>query len=156
MIARGTTFYPFDGGYSPTMVSSRFGDLIKIDSVSDTALPGAGTGWIQCAQFHDNPSLPVDRSHVISFFSYTLNLGDTPGTRDIASALRISPRDGTSALIWDGSLYRVAATSQGVQVTYVPGPATSSLLLLVAVATRRRARKQNIRLPQDALKQTPT
>lgn len=141
LIARSPSFFQISQGFSPNLNSRRFGDLIKLDSESDVALPGAGAGWVECYQSIDFVPPTVNYSRTLSIFSYTLDLGETLGTRDISSVARVHPTNGSTATImgpFNTAQYRVFAPSQGVRVTYVPSPAITSLLILGLAIPRRR------------------
>ncbi len=68
-------------------VSTRFGNMIKIDEPGDTLLPGGGTGWLRPCQLNFSVGIEENWENPITAFSYRLNFDGTPGVRDISARL---------------------------------------------------------------------
>ena len=134
---REAPFTHFSAGFSGQLASYRFGNTIKIDSVSDSQAPGAGPGWIETYQSPDTFPHP-DYSRSIPLFSYALNLADEQGIREISSVM--FRRFGVEDLrLWVGSTpVDVQPVVVAARVTYVPTPPCAALGLLATLACRRR------------------
>jgi hypothetical protein len=134
--------------------ATRFGNVLKIDRVTDTAAPGAGTGWM--TSFQDAPSLfPLtDDLPVIVLYQYTLVLDDTPGVREVNGVFRNQSSTVPNAFVrvWAPNgvnqwfNYPVATEVVPLLIgVSIPSPATGAVLALAGFLSARRRRSRGER-----------
>jgi hypothetical protein len=128
-----------------TLVASHSGTVIKIDASSDTAAPGAGTGWI-------NPGQATPEANGTNFiqanpavvFTYTYHLNDVPATRTISSVF--NPTAGRALSVYtsaQGAQTRLSAnqvTVNAATITVIPTPSAAALVPLFGLVAARRVR----------------
>lgn len=126
--------------------ATRFGDVLKIDVLGDTAAPGAGTRWISPYQ-EPNQSDP-QHANPMELFRYTLAMDETTyGVRTISQVQGVLPNvpgsntTDRSLLIFDSQsgLVLPLTTLLDARINYIPTPgATLMCISGLAVLLRRR------------------
>jgi hypothetical protein len=145
--------FTFDSGAQQTIVSTRFGNQIKIDDSRDTNPPGVGVRGVFPGQRPENfAEGRFTAGQPVSIFEYTLRLDGTPGTRRIDGepitgpigfpcwSVRIytSPIGAQIALNGGPSCDRNSLTYAPASLVIIPTPATATLLAVAVVAHSRR------------------
>jgi len=135
-------FLRFD---SQGFAAFRFGNVLKIDRPTDSALPGQGTRWISPYQSTSVPERLLDNP--IELFRYSLTLDTTQtGLRTISQMhFPLPSRQGGSAtnvlsLDFGGDQpVAVPTTRLDARINYIPSPGSLALLsVVVGIAARRR------------------
>jgi hypothetical protein len=134
---------PSPFGQSPqTIVTTRLGNLIKIDDESDTRPPGLGPRAIEIGQPPEFLGLPFTREHHVPVFEFTLRLDGSAGVRIVDHMYRIGgTQDSTPTLYTDpnGAWVRPPQALQDpFELVVTPAPAAACVLVLAPFFTRRR------------------
>lgn len=135
--------FPFYLPQQQTLIATEFsgGLTLKIDADTDVAVAGAGTGWVNPAQFNFGilgPSYVTNNPVVL----LTYDLAWEGNTTDIGMVL--NPLTGRAMAIYtDSSGMMTRFSTQSVSIVTariaIPGPATAGVLALAtSIALRRR------------------
>jgi hypothetical protein len=132
---------------SQTIVSQRFGDVLKIDDIRDTLPPGQGQRGVWPGQLTPEFGPPeFTTANPVMVFTFRLSFDGTLGRRDVTS-LFIAPTVGNSV---DRFLRTYTATGvpnnnnlplmtyAAASVTVIPAPAAGLMFGVLAVSRRRR------------------
>lgn len=142
-----TGFSRISGGvnYTQTLVSSRFGNLIKIDDARDTMTPCVGTRGIVAGQFPENiAGQNFTTDNPVTVFGFTLNLDTNDLSDRTISCCFIRRSFGNVSVYTDpnGNVNFLDLSCSGAVVRYVPAPGSLALpgLGVLSLCSRRRPR----------------
>ncbi|MBU6412114.1 MAG: hypothetical protein KGS45_01450 [Planctomycetes bacterium] len=129
------------GTYAPF----RFGNILKIDDSTDSALPGMGSRWIYAAQ---DPTVSDPwLANPVELFRFTLNMQDGVfGVRTISEVHGLINTQGANTTDRVLRIYDDArrpklpvVTRLEARINYIPSPGSAGVLgALLMVASRRR------------------
>jgi hypothetical protein len=136
--------FPLNLVFAQTLVTTRFGNLLKIDDSRDTMPPGQGLRGI----FPHNPVPAFDTrwtsANPLSIFEFTLVLDGSLGSRTISS-IYAQTSQGTPTYpsfytsMGGATNFTIQTTVVPLTVTVIPAPASMALALgIMCIAGRRR------------------
>lgn len=129
-------------GYSllgPSLGPQRVGSVLKLDSVTDTALPGAGPGWFSISQGSGITGV-FTYGNPIEILTYRLSLDGSLGTRTVSGVWAPNPSAGGAPQVRLSTGESVQATFHDARII-VPAPGAAGLgaaACLGLIAARRR------------------
>lgn len=135
---------PFHLGFSQTLAAMRFGNVLKIDDVTDPHPPGLGQGRVRMNQLIEVAGFPFTRDNPALVFRYTLVLDGTTGLRTASHVWFPHPTQGTPVRPTVFLTPEGATASPGtiliqpLELNVIPAPATLGLLLPLLAFHRRR------------------
>lgn len=129
---------PFDFA-AQTLVATRNALGTKIDVSTDTALPGAGAGWVNPGQSSPDGS-PPNPFNPVTVFTYRFFF-DATGSRTFTHVF--NPAAGRALTVYTGpagAQTRLSANQVTINAATItiPAPATATLLALSCLGIRRR------------------
>lgn len=134
------------------IVGTRFGNLLKIDHLSDLALPGEGTRWVSVGQNSPSaggPTRPGSFANPYAeLLSYQLNFDGTPGDRLIGGVFRqfptLPPDRNVIVWEWHGQFRTFAQqmTQDPLTIRVMPAPGVVVVAIVASCIAGRRRRPQ--------------